>query len=157
MSFWPPCALAVVWLGVSSACLAAEPRAASQLPAIAPGTVDSERHLTLALPLGALGSGASASSGEADRAAALLDQAEGPAGEFPMHYLLDVHFGRADQPGRIPGDAPPLYGEVGINVDTPAGLSLVPSYRVIVNEDDYRADSRAIAGQVLKLDARIHF
>jgi hypothetical protein len=157
MSFWPPLALAVVWLGVSSACLAAEPRPANQPAAVAPATVDSERHLNLAVPLGVLGSDASASNGEADPAAAALDQQEGPTSELPMHFL-DLHFGRADQPGRIPGAASPLYGEVGINLATRAGLSLEPSYRVVVNEDD-RVDyhSRAIAGQVLKLGARIPF
>jgi hypothetical protein len=157
MSSWPPLVLAVAWLGASSACLAAEPRPADQPAAVAPATVDSERPLNLALSLGVLGSDASASSGEATPVAASLDHADGSAGELPMHFL-NLHFGRADRPGRVPGDAHPLYGEVGINFDTPAGLALVPSYRVVVNEDD-RADyhSRAIAGQVLKLGARIPF
>ncbi len=156
MSLRPPLVLALVWVGASSACLAAEPRAADQSPAVAQAAVDIDPHLRLALPLGALESDASAASGEADRAAASLDQQKGPAGELPTNFL-DLHFGRAAQKGS-PGDAPPLYGEVGINVDTPAGLSLVPSYRVVVNEDD-RVDyhSRAIAGQVLKLGARIRF
>ncbi len=155
MSSWSRLALAVC-LGASSACLAAEPRAADQPSAVAPATVGGDHDLSLALPLGTLGSDASASSGEADQAAASLDQQKGPAGELPMNFL-DLHFGRAAQKGS-PGDAPSLYGEVGINVGTLAGLSIEPSYRMVLNEDDhYRADSRAIAGQVLKLGARIPF
>jgi len=69
---------------------------------------------------------------------------------------LKVRLGRTPAVGRSPGDVPPLYGEVGIDLDSGAGLSLVPSYRVVLPEDD-RADAEASAAQILKLGARIRF
>jgi hypothetical protein len=154
MSSWPPLALAV-WLGVSSACLAAESRPAGEAPAVGSVAVDSGHHLSLDLPLWALDPDGSASARAADRAEARADRLEPPADEVEKRFL-DLHLGQASRTGRRPGDTPPLYGEVGIDVDALAGLSLEPSYRVVLNEDD-RADSRAIAQQVLKLGARIPF
>jgi hypothetical protein len=70
---------------------------------------------------------------------------------------LKVRLGRTPAAGRSPGDAPPLYGEVGIDLDSGAGLSLVPSYRVVLPDNDEAAESEASAAQVLKLGARIRF
>jgi hypothetical protein len=69
---------------------------------------------------------------------------------------FEVRLGRTSAAGRNPGDAPPLYGEVGIDIGSIAGLSLVPSYRLVL-PDDRTEDSEAAAAQVLKLGARIRF
>jgi hypothetical protein len=68
-----------------------------------------------------------------------------------------VRLGRTPVAGRSPGDAPPLYGEVGIDVDSGTGLSLVPSFRVVLPNDDETAASEAAATQILKLGAKIRF
>ena len=70
---------------------------------------------------------------------------------------LKMRLGRTPAGGRSPGDAPPLYGEVGIDLNSGAGLSLVPSYRVVLPDADATAESEASAAQVLKLGARIRF
>jgi hypothetical protein len=70
---------------------------------------------------------------------------------------LKVRLGRTPAVGRSPGEVPPLYGEVGIALHSGAGLALVPSYRVVLPEDDPRAESEASAAQILKLGARISF
>jgi hypothetical protein len=152
MSFWPPLALAVV-LGVSSASLAAEPRPGGPPPAVAPAAVGVPHPLRLDLPLRLLS--------QEDAAAMPAPAATGtealasPDGEPSKHHF-DLHLGRAPQAGRSPGDAPPLYGEVGVDLDPRAGLSIVPSYRVVLDQSD-RADARTIDAQVLKLGARIRF
>jgi hypothetical protein len=69
---------------------------------------------------------------------------------------LEVHLGRISAAGRSPGETPPLYGEVGIDIGSVAGLSLVPSYRLVL-PDERTEDSEAAAAQVLKLGARIRF
>jgi hypothetical protein len=155
VSSWPPLALAV-WLGVSGACLAAESRPAGEAPAVASVAVDSGHHLSLNLPLRALEPDGSASAREADRAEARADRLEPPAAEVQTSFL-DLHLGRTSQAGRRPGDTPPLYGEVGIDVDVLAGLSLEPSYRMVLNEDTIVPIPAPITQQVLKLDARIPF
>jgi hypothetical protein len=151
MSSWPPLALAV-WLGVSSACLAAEPRPAAQPPADAPAAVDVGRHLSLDLALRAVGlDGAAAISS----AKAEPDRLARPADEPGMRRLA-LHLGRTSRVGRSPGDAPPLYGEVGIDLDPQAALSIVPSYRLVLDEGD-RDHAGTIGAQVLKLGARVRF
>jgi hypothetical protein len=81
---------------------------------------------------------------------------EGPGRGEGSVSLLKVRLGRTPAVGRSPGDVPPLYGEVGIDLDSGAGLSLVPSYRVVLSDDDAEA-SEAGAAQILKLGARIRF
>jgi hypothetical protein len=78
------------------------------------------------------------------------------AGEGSMSPLK-MRLGRTPAVGRSPGDAPPLYGEVGIDLDSGGGLSLVPSYRVVLPDDNATAESEASAAQILKLGARIRF
>jgi hypothetical protein len=78
-----------------------------------------------------------------------------PLGRNSMAPTLRVRLGRLSGLGRNPGAAPPAYGEVGIAVGSLAGLSIVPSYRVIM--DDGPAASGAVDAQVLKLGARIRF
>jgi hypothetical protein len=68
-----------------------------------------------------------------------------------------VRLGRTPVAGRSPGEVPPLYGEVGIDVDSGTGLSLVPSLRVVLPNDHETAASGAAATQVLKLGAKISF
>ena len=79
-----------------------------------------------------------------------------PGGSGRPLPLLDLHFGHTSSFGRIPGDSPPVFGEVGIDLGSAAGLSLEPSYRVVLDQGD-RLDSHALAEQVLKLGARIRF
>ncbi len=153
MSSWPLLALAV-GLGVSSASLAAEPRPAGPPPALAP-TTGVGRHLSLDLPARALSLDGLAVTPQADGAEALPDRLARPGDEHRAHRL-DLHFGRASRAGRSPGDAPALYGEVGIDLDPVAGLSIVPSYRVVLDQAD-RPDAGTIDAQVLKLGARIRF
>ena len=69
---------------------------------------------------------------------------------------LKFRLGRSSALGRSPGAAPPAYGEIGINLAPLPGLSLVPSYKVVL-DDDSAGDSGAFSGQVLKLGARIPF
>jgi hypothetical protein len=69
---------------------------------------------------------------------------------------LKVHLGRLPAFGRSPGAAPPTYGEVAINVAPLPGLSLVPSYKVVL-DDESAGGAKAVSGQVLKLGARIRF
>jgi hypothetical protein len=153
MSSWLPLVLAV-WLGVSSACLAAEPHLASRPPAVAPAGVDGH-DLSLDLALRAVGLDGSGAVAAAQRAEAAPDHLARPGGERRMRRLA-LHLGRTSSAGRSPGAAPPLYGEVGIDLDPAAGLSLVPSYRLVLDEGE-RAESGAVAAQVLKLGARIRF
>lgn len=150
MSSWPPLVLAVCF-GVSSACLAAEPHAASRQPA--PAAVGSP-DLSLDLALRAVGLDGSGAVTEAQPVEAAPDLSARPEGGRRLHF--DLHLGRTSPAGRSPGDAPPLYGEFGIDLGSRAGLSLVPSYRVVLDEGD-RADSGTIEAQVLKLGARIRF
>jgi hypothetical protein len=154
VSSWPLLVLAVC-LGVSSGCLASEPPPAEAKPAAAPGAVDPGGHLSLDLPLQALGVEDSTVAPDADHGKAPPDGLAPAEGRHPTP-LLDLHFGRGSRAGLMPGDPPPLYGEVGIDLDPSAGLSLEPSYRVVLDQGD-RPDSRAIAAQVLKLGARIRF
>ena len=152
MSSWPPLALAV-WLGVSSASLAAESRPVGQPPA--PATVGTGRHLSLDLPARAVRLDGFAPMTQAEQDEALPDRL-GRFEDERRRHRLELHLGRASQAGRSPGDAPPLYGEVGIDLDPLAGLSIVPSYRVVLDQGD-RPDTGTIDAQVLKLGARIHF
>ncbi len=152
MSSWPLLVVAAA-LAVSSACLAAEPRAAGQQPADA-AAAHGQRHLSLDVTPQVMGVADPAAVSEAHRAEAGHGGLAPPAGERRVH--LDLHVGRTSPAGRSPGDAPPLFGEVGIDLDPAAGLSLVPSYRVVVDEGD-GADGRTIGAQVLKLGARIRF
>jgi hypothetical protein len=69
---------------------------------------------------------------------------------------LKFRLGRTSALGRSPGAAPPAYGEIGINLAPLPGLSLVPSYKVVL-DDDSAGSSGAVFGQVLKLGARIPF
>jgi hypothetical protein len=153
MSSWPPLALAVC-IGVSSACLATEPRLAAQPPAGAPAAVDVGRHLSLDLALRAVGLDGAAAIPEAERAEAEPERLA-PADDHQMHRL-DLHLGRTSRVGRSPGEAPPLYGEVGIDLDPQAALSIVPSYRLVLDEGD-RDHAGTIGAQVLKLGARVRF
>ncbi len=154
MSSWSPLALAV-WLGVSSAGLAGEPRPAAQPPAVAPAAVGVDGHLGLDLALRAVGLDGSAALPEAEGAKADPDHLVRPADEPGMHRL-DLHAGRTSRVGRSPGDASPLFGEVGIDLDPQAALSIVPSYRLVLDEGD-RDHAGTIGAQVLKLGARVRF
>jgi hypothetical protein len=69
---------------------------------------------------------------------------------------LKLRLGRTAAVGRSPGDVPPLYGELGINLDSGAGLALVPSYRVVLSDDEAEG-SEASGEQILKLGAQIRF
>jgi hypothetical protein len=69
---------------------------------------------------------------------------------------LKIRLGRTSALGRSPGAAPPAYGEIGIDLAPLPGLSLVPSYKVVL-DDDSAGRSGAVSGQVLKLGARIPF
>lgn len=70
--------------------------------------------------------------------------------------LLEVRLGRSPAFGQSPGAAPPAYGEVGIDIDPRSSVSLVPSYRVVL--DDGGAQSvGAFAAQILKLGVRLRF
>jgi hypothetical protein len=69
---------------------------------------------------------------------------------------LKFRLGRLSALGRSPGAAPPAYGEIGIDIAPLPGLSLVPSYKVVL-DDDSAESSGAVSGQVLKLGARIPF
>jgi hypothetical protein len=148
---WPPLALAV-WVGVAGACLAAEPRPTGQQPAAAPAAADIQRHLSLDVGPQALSLDGLASSAETAPAEPGPATLAWPEIKRQMH--LDLHLGRTSPAGRSPGDAPPLYGEVGIDLDPLAGLSLVPSYRLVLNEGD-RTDARTTDAQGLKLDAQV--
>ena len=88
-----------------------------------------------------------------DGSPAVLRPGAGEQGMSPLKLRL----GRTPVAGRSPGDAPPLYGEVGIDVDSGTGLSLVPSLRVVLPNDDETAASEAAATQILKLGAKIRF
>ena len=63
-----------------------------------------------------------------------------------------IRLGRISALGRSPGAAPPAYGEIGINIAPLPGLSLAPSYKVVLDDDSARG-----SGQVLRLGARIPF
>jgi hypothetical protein len=149
LSSWPPLALAL-WLGLSSACLAAGPGATDRQAA----TVDS-RPLSLDLALRAVGLDGSAAGPATQPAEAGSDRLGAPARERRLRRL-DLRLGRAARTGRSPGDPPDFYGEVGVDLDPQAGLSLVPSYRLVLDQSDH-ADADAIGAQVLKLGARIRF
>jgi hypothetical protein len=154
MSSWSPLALAV-WLGASSAGLAAEPRPAAQPPAVAPAVVGVDDHLSLDLALRAVGLDGSAATPGAERAEADPDPLARPA-DAPGMHRLDLHAGRTSRAGWSPGHVSPLYGEVGIDLDPQAALSIVPSYRLVLDEGD-RDHAGAIGAQVLKLGARVRF
>ena len=151
MRSFAPLALAVS-LGLSSACLAAEPRPADPAPALGPAAPAVARHLSLDVAPQAIGLDGSAASAEAAPAGPGADLLTPPESERRVH--LDLHLGRTAIAGRSPGDAPPLYGEVGIDIDPLAGLSLVPSYRLVLDEGE-RPDARATDAQALKLDAQV--
>jgi hypothetical protein len=138
----------VALLAVSGAARAAEPPAPErQAGLIVPSVAD----LFLDAAAAPQGTGPDASGGLAERK---LDGPRlGEAGVSP----LKVRLGRTEAAGRSPGDAPPLYGEVGIDLEPRADLSLVPSYRVVLPKADARTEAEASAAQVLKLDARIRF
>jgi hypothetical protein len=148
---WPPLALAV-WVGVASTCLAAEPRLAGQQPATPPAAAAIKHNLSLDVGPQALSLDGSAFGAETAPAAPGADLLAPPESERRMH--LDIHLGRTSPAGRSPGDAPPLYGEVGIDLDPLAGLSLVPSYRLVLDEGE-RTDARTTEAQGLKLDAQV--
>jgi hypothetical protein len=154
VSFWLSLVLAMC-LGASGACLAAEPpQANGKPPATKPAAADLRHRLSLDLPLQAFGAGDTTTAPSPDQASAPPDAAQ-PVASEPRLPLLDLHFGHSSSFGRIPGDPPPVFGEVGIDLGS-AGLSLEPSYRVVLDQDE-RPDSHAIAEQVLKLGARIRF
>jgi hypothetical protein len=155
VSSWSWVVLAVC-LCASGACLAAEaPQANGKPPAAKPAAIDPRHRLSLDLPLQAVGADDTTTTQSPDQASAPADDSQ-PVGSERRLHLLDLHFGRGSSLGRIPGDPPPLFGEVGIDLGSAAGLSIEPSYRVVVDQDD-RPDSHAIAEQVLKLGARIRF
>jgi hypothetical protein len=150
MSSLPRLALLLL-LGASSAGWAAErPQADLVLP-----PVYGLRH-ELGVEPAPDGSGfAAPSSMLGERGADALDSLR-RSGQEGGRSPVEVHLGRASAAGRSPGDAPPLYGEVGIDIGSIAGLSLVPSYRLVLPDDRTEA-SEAAAAQVLKLGARIRF
>lgn len=155
VSSWPSVVLALC-LCASGACLAAEPpQANGKLPSPKPAAVDLRHRLSLDLPLQALGADDTTTAQGPDQAGAPADDSQ-PGGSERRLPLLDLQFGQASSFGRIPGDSPPVFGEVGIDLGSAAGLSLEPSYRVVLDQGE-RPDSHALAEQVLKLGARIRF
>lgn len=155
MSSWPPLALAVL-LGASGAASAADPAATDrQADLFVPSVVDLDHGLGAApAPEGSGFTEPERISGQRDLDAH-LDRVKRP-GRARNQSPLEVRLGRTPAAGRSPGEAPPLYGEVGIDIGAVAGLSLVPSYRVVLPDDDTEG-SEASAAQVLKLGARFRF
>jgi hypothetical protein len=164
VSSWPLSVLALC-LFASGTCLATElPQAGGKPLATQPGAVNLHHRLNLDLPLQALGADDTSSAPDSDHASARPDDSQSVGSERRMP-LFDLQFGQGSSLGRIPGDPPPVFGEVGIDLGSRAGLSLEPSYRVVLGQDD-RPDSHAISEQilshaiseqVLKLGARIRF
>ncbi|MGH6905572.1 MAG: hypothetical protein ACREIR_22865 [Geminicoccaceae bacterium] len=150
----PPLALAVL-VGASSAAWAVEQSAIEPSDLVVPPVVE-----LLDLPVdaapGAPGPATPESMLKERKRDAPPDGLERSPGE-PGVSPFKVRLGRTPVAGRSPGDAPPLYGEVGIDVDSGTGLSLVPSFRVVLPNDDETAASEAAATQILKLGAKIRF
>lgn len=141
-------ALAVV-LCAGSAAWAADP----------PGTPEGQAELILPSVADFYLSGAPAPQGAetAPRGSVLIEPSlEASSPGQRRASPLKVRLGRTPAVGRSPGDVPPLYGEVGIDLNSGAGLSLVPSYRVVLSDDE-EEDSEAGAAQILKLGALIRF
>jgi hypothetical protein len=150
MSSLPPFALAVL-VGASSAAWAVdrsalEPRSDLVVPPVVE-FLELEVHAAAGAP-GPVTPKSMLEDGKLDASPDGLQRGVSP---------FKVRLGRTPVAGRSPGDAPPLYGEVGIDVDSGAGLSLVPSFRVVLPNDDETAASEAAATQILKLGAKIRF
>jgi hypothetical protein len=76
------------------------------------------------------------------------------AGQRPLPFL-ELRLGRASAFGQSPAVPPPAYGEVGIDIDPRSGVSLVPSYRIVLDDGDEGV--RSFAAQILKLGVRMRF
>jgi hypothetical protein len=151
----PPLALAVL-VGASSVAWAVEQSAIEpRSDLVVPPVVDLLDLRVDAAP-GAPGPATPESMLEERRRDAPPDGLE-PSPGHPGVSPFKLRLGRTPVAGRSPGDAPPLYGEVGIDVDSGTGLSLVPSFRVVLPNDDETAASEAAATQILKLGAKIRF
>ena len=124
-------------------------------------TPGSERQAGLIVPSVAdlyLDAAAAAQGADPDASLSLAERKlDGPTLGHSRVSPLKVRLGRTEAVGRSPGDAPPLYGQVGIDLEPRADLSLVPSYRVVLPDADPKTEAEASAAQVLKLDARIRF
>ena len=141
-------AVAVLLCASSAAWAADSPASERDAKLIVPGVADLYLDPAPALP------GADAATPASILAERKL---EAPRSGEGSASPLKLRLGRTPATGRTPGDVPPLYGEVGIALDSGVGLSLVPSYRVVLPEDDATAESEASAAQILKLGARIRF
>jgi hypothetical protein len=155
MSSLPPLVLAVL-LGASSAAWAADQAARNrQADLFVPPVVDLDHGLGADLAPEASGSTEPETIPLTRDLDDRLDGLKGPGGERNQSPL-EVRLGRTPAVGRSPGEAPPFYGEVGIDLGSVAGLSLVPSYRLVL-PNDAAEESEASAAQILKLGARITF
>jgi hypothetical protein len=155
MSSSLPLALAVL-LGASSAVWAAdEPLSDRQGDVGIRAMIDVGEEVGGSLALNAADLAGSRSAPAERSFDAYLGSPRQPRGERAMP-ALEVRLGRVPAIGRSPGAAPPAYGEIGIDVGPRSGVSIVPSYRVVLDNDLVAAPG-AIAGQILKLAARFRF
>lgn len=76
------------------------------------------------------------------------------ADQRPLPFV-ELRLGRTSAFGQSPAAPPPAYGEVGIDIDPRSGVSLVPSYRIVLDDGDEGVKS--FAAQVLKLGVRMRF
>lgn len=79
----------------------------------------------------------------------------GSAGQRPLPFVR-LRLGRTPAFGHSPAAPPPAFGEVGIDIDPRASVALVPSYRVILDDDDAEGDG-SFGAQILKLGVRMRF
>jgi hypothetical protein len=77
------------------------------------------------------------------------------AGQRPLPFV-ELRLGRTPAFGHSPAAPPPTFGEVGIDIDPRSSVALVPSYRVILDDDDAQGDG-SFAAQILKLGVRMRF
>jgi hypothetical protein len=146
MPSWSPLGFAAV-LGAAGAAWAAEqPATKAHVDLIVPSVAD------LYLGVDAAPEAAAPADSFPERTLDASFDGTRPRRDERMMLPLEMRLGRTPAVGRSPGDAPPLYGEIGIDLDARADLSLVPSYRVVLPGD--REDAQE---QILKLGARVRF
>jgi hypothetical protein len=77
------------------------------------------------------------------------------ASQRPLPFV-ELRLGRTPVFGHSPAAPPPAFGEVGIDIDPRSSVALVPSYRVILDDDDAEGDGSFVA-QILRLGVRMRF
>jgi hypothetical protein len=138
----------VAILGLSSIAWAADQSEHASRPA-APAQVG--RQLAVTPPFATL----DPSIWATPHAAATRKSGGNPNAAQPLSFI-ELHLGRATRFGANPGDAPHAFGEVGIDIDPRADVALVPSYRVVLGNDE--ADrSQTFGAQILRLGVRMRF